>query len=83
MRRLCRRSAAKTSLDLVIYRGGERDPVGYAQLGEHLPQAITRAQARDKVKRHVVLLCELPKGQTGRPSKSLSFEEAQAVLAAA
>jgi integrase len=48
-----------------------------------LKRAITRAQARDKVKRNVVLLCELPKGQTGRPSKSLSFEEAQAVLAAA
>jgi integrase len=35
------------------------------------------------VKRNVVLLCELPKGKTGRPSKSLSFEEAKALLAAA
>ena len=48
-----------------------------------LKRAITRAQARDKVKRNVVLLCELPKGKTGRPSKSLSFEEAKALLAAA
>jgi integrase len=48
-----------------------------------LKRAIARAQARDKVKRNVVLLCELPKGKTGRPSKSLSFEEAKALLAAA
>lgn len=48
-----------------------------------LKRAITRAQARDKVKRNVVLLCELPKGQTGRPSKSLSLSEAAALLAAA
>jgi integrase len=48
-----------------------------------LKRAITRAQARDKVKRNVVLLCELPKGQNGRPSKSLSLSEAAALLAAA
>jgi len=48
-----------------------------------LKRAITRAQARDKVKRNVVLLCELPKGQAGRPSKSLSLAEAEALLATA
>jgi integrase len=48
-----------------------------------LKRAITRAQARDKVKRNVVLLCELPKGQTGRPSRSLSRSEAAVLLATA
>jgi integrase len=48
-----------------------------------LKRAITRAQARDKVKRNVVLLCELPKGQTGRPSKSLTLDQTEALLAAA
>lgn len=48
-----------------------------------LKRAITRAQARDKVKRNVVLLCDIPQGQFGRPSKSLTFEQAEALLAAA
>ncbi len=48
-----------------------------------LKRAIARAQARDKVKRNVVLLCELPKGKTGRPSKSLTFDQTVAMLAAA
>lgn len=45
-----------------------------------LRQSITRAQARDKVKRNVSLLCETPKGRAGRPSKSLTFDQAAAVL---
>ena len=48
-----------------------------------LRRAISRAQARDKVKRNVVLLCELPKGRAGRPSKSLSLDDAAALLATA
>jgi len=48
-----------------------------------LKRAITRSQARDKVKRNVVLLCGLPKGQTGRPSKSLTLDQTEAMLAAA
>jgi integrase len=48
-----------------------------------LKRAITRAQARDKVKRNVVLLCDIPQGQTGRPSKSLTLAQAEALLAAA
>ena len=48
-----------------------------------LRRAIARAQARDKVKRNVVLLCDIPTGQPGRPSKALTFEQAEAVLAAA
>jgi integrase len=48
-----------------------------------LSRAITRAQARDKVKRNVVLLCGIPTGQPGRPSKALNFEQADATLRAA
>lgn len=49
-----------------------------------LRRAITRAQARDKVKRNVVLLCDCPVGQgEGRPSKALTLAQAEAVLAAA
>lgn len=48
-----------------------------------LKRAITRAQARDKVKRNVVLLCEIPQGRRGRPSKSLSLPQAEALLTAA
>ncbi|MFD1049311.1 tyrosine recombinase XerC [Kibdelosporangium lantanae] len=49
-----------------------------------LRRAITRAQARDKVKRNVVLLCEVPTGKRpGRPSKALNYDQADAVLKAA
>jgi integrase len=48
-----------------------------------LRRAITFAQARDKVKRNVAMLCDCPVGQQGRPSKSLTWEQAEAVLAAA
>jgi integrase len=48
-----------------------------------LSRAVKRAQGRDKVKRNVVLLCEIPEGQEGRPSKSLTFDQAAAVLIAA
>jgi integrase len=48
-----------------------------------LRRAITRAQARDKVKRNVALLCDAPKGRIGRPSKSLTLTQAEAVVAAA
>ena len=48
-----------------------------------LKRAITRAQARDKVKRNVVLLCDIPKGRPGRPSKSLTLAQAEALLSAA
>lgn len=49
-----------------------------------LRRAITRAQARDRVKRNVVLLCECPVGKgKGRPSKALTLAQAESVLAAA
>ena len=48
-----------------------------------LKRAIVRAQARDKVKRNVVLLCDIPHGRAGRPSKSLTLSQAEALLEAA
>jgi integrase len=45
-----------------------------------LRRSITRAQARDKVKRNVVLLCGTPTGQPGRPSKSPSLDQAHAIV---
>ena len=49
-----------------------------------LRRAVTRAQARDRVKRNVVLLCDCPVGKgKGRPSKALTLAQAEAVLLAA
>ncbi len=48
-----------------------------------LNRSINRAMARDKVKRNVVALCSVPKGQPGRPSKALTMAQAEAVLATA
>jgi integrase len=48
-----------------------------------LNRAVTQAQARDKVKRNVVQLCEVPHGVEGRPSKALTLAQAEAVLNAA
>jgi hypothetical protein len=39
--------------------------------------------ARDLVGRNVAMLVDTPKGQAGRPSKSLTLEQASALLAAA
>ncbi|GAA1208789.1 tyrosine-type recombinase/integrase [Prauserella alba] len=48
-----------------------------------LNRAVKHAQARDKVRRNVVALCDVPTGLEGRPSKSLTLEQAEAVLDAA
>jgi integrase len=48
-----------------------------------LNRSLNRAMARDMVKRNVVALCSVPKGQSGRPSKSLTLDQARAVLDAA
>jgi integrase len=52
-------------------------------LHQCLNRAINRAMARDQVKRNVVALCSVPKGRPGRPSKSLTLQQAGAILAAA
>ncbi|MER6510577.1 site-specific integrase [Nonomuraea sp. NPDC001636] len=48
-----------------------------------LNRAVKFAQARDKGKRNVVGLCEIPEGREGRPSKSLTLDQATALLDAA
>jgi integrase len=48
-----------------------------------LRRAIRHAEARDRVGRNVAMLVDTPKGQAGRPSRSLSLEQASALLAAA
>lgn len=48
-----------------------------------LARSIRHAQARDKVKRNVALLCDVPTGRPGRPSKALTLEQATALMKAA
>ena len=48
-----------------------------------LTRAIRHAEAHDRVSRNVAALVDTPQGQPGRPSKSLSPEQAAAVLKAA
>ena len=45
-----------------------------------LNRAVVRAMARNKVQRNVVVLCSVPVGQAGRPSKSLTLAQADALL---
>lgn len=45
-----------------------------------LSKSMTRAMKRGYVERNVVDFCETPRGRAGRPSKSLTMEEAQQVL---
>ena len=48
-----------------------------------LKRAIRRAEANDLVARNVAALVDSPRGQQGRPSKSLTLEQAAAVITAA
>ena len=48
-----------------------------------LKRAIRHAEANDLVGRNVAALVDTPKGQQGRPSKSLTLEQAVAVITAA
>lgn len=48
-----------------------------------LTRAIRYAEANDKVRRNVAALVDTPKGQEGRPSKSLTFKQAIALIASA
>jgi integrase len=45
-----------------------------------LTRTIRHAESRDLVGRNVATLADTPKGQVGRPSKSLTFEQAVALL---
>jgi hypothetical protein len=43
-------------------------------------RAIRHAEANDKVRRNVAMLVDAPAGQEGRPSKSLTFRQAVALI---
>ncbi|WP_433354193.1 site-specific integrase [Microtetraspora malaysiensis] len=45
-----------------------------------LNRAVKSAMRRDKVKRNVVDLCEIPEGREGRQSKALTLAQAQAIV---
>jgi hypothetical protein len=47
-----------------------------------LKRAIRHAEAHDLVARNVAVLADTPKGQQGRPSKSLTLDQAVAVITA-
>jgi integrase len=48
-----------------------------------LKRAIRHAEANDMVARNVAILADTPKGHQGRPSKSLTLDQAVAVITAA
>lgn len=48
-----------------------------------LERAIVHAQANDLVSRNVAALAKVPRGRSGRPSKSFTLEQARVLLAAA
>ena len=48
-----------------------------------LKRAIRHAEANNLVSRNVAILADTPKGQDGRPSKSLTLDQALAVITAA
>jgi integrase len=52
------------------------------QIHACLNRSVRRAMARDLVHRNVVELCQVPHGQVGRPSKSMTLEQATSVLTA-
>ncbi|MBO0845950.1 MAG: site-specific integrase [Nocardioides sp.] len=52
-----------------------------ARLHGVLSSAVRRAMRRGFVDRNVVDLCDVPRGQEGRRSKSLTMEQARAVIA--
>ena len=54
--------------------------VGMTHAG--LTRAIRHAEANDRVRRNVATLVDTPTGQGGRPSKSLTFEQAVALIRA-
>ena len=48
-----------------------------------LARAIRHAETSDKVRRNVAALIDSPSGRQGRPSRSLTFEQAVALITAA
>lgn len=75
-----------TADDLDEWREGKASDLATSTLREVLSilrRSITLAQRRDLVARNVASVVTTPKGTEGRPSKALTMEQADAVLAAA
>jgi integrase len=68
--------------DVMSQRRGRSSPDGGLPGSREMILAW-HAEARDLVGRNVAALVDTPKGQVGRPNKSLSLEQASALLAAA
>ena len=69
--------------DLQLYR--VKDAMRLLNLSRTViyERSIRNAQARDKVRRNVVSLCDVPAGRKGRPSKALTLSQATAIIKAA
>ena len=80
-KKLCELSASEVE-EFLEKQAQELSTTTLRELHSALRRAIRRAQRREKVSRNVAELCETPPGRDGRPSKSLSFEQAAAVLKA-
>jgi integrase len=81
-RRLRELTAADVQQALTVMAG--RYSTAAVAMGHNaLTRVIRHAEARDLVARNVATLVDTPKGQTGRPSKSLTLDQASALLAAA
>lgn len=81
-----RRLTALTSEDVDVWLKGKAASLSRSTLQRLLSilrRALARQVARDRLRRNVALHCELPAGQTGRPSKALSLEQALKLLSAA
>jgi integrase len=81
-----RRLAELTSEDVDLWLADRANVLStdtLSRLLSILRSSIRRAQARELVWRNVALLCDVPRGTAGRPSKSLTLDQAKALLAAA
>lgn len=73
---------AKEVEDFLEKQALELSTTTMRELHSALRRAIRRAQRHDQVGKNVAELCETPAGRDGRPSKSLTFAQADAVLKA-
>ncbi len=80
-----RRDAARARIDdfLALRRSRSYSTAAVSMGHLALKRAIRHAEANDLVSRNVAILADTPKGQDGRPSKSLTLDQALAVITVA
>ena len=76
MRELSAATVRLALKDLTATRATRTVAMAYARL----TRAIRHAEANDKVRRNVATLVDTPTRQEGRPSKSLTFGQAVALV---